>query len=197
MNSRAFPIRPAPTHFIRAAHRTIRREFLDHTLFWNAVDLERKLGIVSRITTIIRVHMRRWTANTPDEISGDNSHATCSTTQLRVEKALRRSVPTPGCSLSYNSPCTGSSKLNSRRRCGPLTRSELHSLKSRIALAVKRLRMWLMPRSPTHSLGWYRRLIARKFDGSKSRRYPGRPRIDDEIEQRVVRMAKENSDWGQ
>ena len=45
-------------------------------------------------------------------------------------------------------------------------------------------------------LGWYRRLIARKFDGSNSRRYPGRPRIGDEIEQWVVRMAKENSDWG-
>ena len=43
---------------------------------------------------------------------------------------------------------------------------------------------------------WYRKLVAHKFDGSKSRRYPGRPRIDDEIEQLVVRMAKENSDWG-
>ena len=49
---------------------------------------------------------------------------------------------------------------------------------------------------PDTLLGWYRRLIARKFDGSKSRRYPGRPRMDDEIEQWVVRMAKENSDWG-
>jgi transposase len=49
---------------------------------------------------------------------------------------------------------------------------------------------------PDTLLGWYRRLIARKFDGSKSRRYLGRPRIDDEIEQWVVRMAKENSDWG-
>ena len=49
---------------------------------------------------------------------------------------------------------------------------------------------------PDTLLGWYRRLIARKFDGSKSRRYPGRPRIDAEIEQLVVRMAKENSDWG-
>jgi hypothetical protein len=49
---------------------------------------------------------------------------------------------------------------------------------------------------PDTLLGWYRRLIARKFDGSKSRRYPGRPRIDDEIEQWVVRMAKENSNWG-
>ncbi|MGB5519757.1 MAG: helix-turn-helix domain-containing protein [Gammaproteobacteria bacterium] len=49
---------------------------------------------------------------------------------------------------------------------------------------------------PDTLLGWYRRLIARKFDGSASRRYPGRPRIDDEIEKLVVRMAKENSDWG-
>jgi hypothetical protein len=49
---------------------------------------------------------------------------------------------------------------------------------------------------PDILLGWYRRLIARKFDGSKSRRYPGRPRIDDEIEQWVVRMAQDNSDWG-
>ena len=49
---------------------------------------------------------------------------------------------------------------------------------------------------PDTILGWYRKLIARKFDGSKSRRYPGRPRIDDEIEQFVVRMAKENTDWG-
>jgi transposase InsO family protein len=49
---------------------------------------------------------------------------------------------------------------------------------------------------PDTLLSGYRRLIARKFDGSKSRRYPGRPRIDDEIEQWVVRMAKENSDWG-
>jgi len=49
---------------------------------------------------------------------------------------------------------------------------------------------------PDTIMGWYRRLVARKFDGSESRRYPGRPRIDGEIEQLVVRMAKENTDWG-
>jgi len=48
---------------------------------------------------------------------------------------------------------------------------------------------------PDNILGWYQKLVARKFDGSRSRRYPGPPRIDDEIEQLVVRMAKENSDW--
>jgi len=49
---------------------------------------------------------------------------------------------------------------------------------------------------PDTLMGWYRRLVARKFDGSKSRHYPGRPRVDGEIEQLVVCMAKENSDWG-
>jgi putative transposase len=49
---------------------------------------------------------------------------------------------------------------------------------------------------PDTLLAWYRRLIARKFDGSKLRRYPGRPRIDGEIEHLVVRMAKEDSNWG-
>lgn len=45
-------------------------------------------------------------------------------------------------------------------------------------------------------LGWYRRLMARKFDGSKSHQYSGRPRIDDEMEQWLVRMAEQNSYWG-
>jgi len=49
---------------------------------------------------------------------------------------------------------------------------------------------------PDTILGWYRKLVARKFDGSKARRYPGRPRVDCEIEELVVRMAKENVTWG-
>jgi transposase InsO family protein len=42
---------------------------------------------------------------------------------------------------------------------------------------------------------WHRKLIARKYDGSKQRG-PGRPRVPDEIHQLVVRMATENRDWG-
>ena len=49
---------------------------------------------------------------------------------------------------------------------------------------------------PDTILGWYRKLVANKFDGSKSRRYPGRPRIEPELEQLVVRIAKENIGWG-
>ena len=49
---------------------------------------------------------------------------------------------------------------------------------------------------PDTILAWYRKLVARKFDGSKACRKPGRPRIKPEVEQLIVRMAKENHDWG-
>src|SRR5262245_478550 len=49
---------------------------------------------------------------------------------------------------------------------------------------------------PDTILGWYRKLVASKFDGSKVRRGPGRPRIRREVEQLIVRMAEENRDWG-
>src|SRR5215469_11720061 len=49
---------------------------------------------------------------------------------------------------------------------------------------------------PNTILAWYQRLIARKFDGSRSRSYPGRPRTSAEVEELVVRFARENSGWG-
>ena len=50
--------------------------------------------------------------------------------------------------------------------------------------------------TPDTLLCWYKRLIAQKFDGSTPRRQLGRPRVAEEIEQLVVRMAEENSAWG-
>ena len=49
--------------------------------------------------------------------------------------------------------------------------------------------------TPDTILRWYRRLIARKYDGSK-RRGPGRPRTANDIAELVVRMAKESPTWG-
>jgi len=49
---------------------------------------------------------------------------------------------------------------------------------------------------PDTILGWYRKLVACKFDGSKARRGSGRPRIKREVEQLIIRMASENRDWG-
>jgi hypothetical protein len=49
--------------------------------------------------------------------------------------------------------------------------------------------------TPDTILRWYRTLIARKYDGSQ-RRSPGRPRIDSEIADLVVRIATENPRFG-
>ena len=49
---------------------------------------------------------------------------------------------------------------------------------------------------PETILAWYRKLVARKFDGSQARGSRGRPRISREVEQLIVRMAMENRDWG-
>ena len=49
---------------------------------------------------------------------------------------------------------------------------------------------------PDTLMAWYRKLIANKFDGSKYRKSWGRPRVDEETERLVVRMAKGNPAWG-
>src|SRR5437899_10400133 len=48
---------------------------------------------------------------------------------------------------------------------------------------------------PDTILGWYRKLIANKFDGSKFRRSVGRPKVDQETERLVLQMARENPSW--
>ena len=49
--------------------------------------------------------------------------------------------------------------------------------------------------TPDTILRWYRRLVAKKYDGSK-RRPPGRPTTKPDIAALVVRMANENPTWG-
>src|SRR5215472_16748303 len=49
---------------------------------------------------------------------------------------------------------------------------------------------------PETILGWHRKLVAKKFDGSKNRRGPGRPRVDKALERLVLRMVDENPTWG-
>ena len=49
---------------------------------------------------------------------------------------------------------------------------------------------------PDTILAWHRTLVAQKFDGSRHRKSLGRPRIDPEIEDLVLRLARENRAWG-
>jgi hypothetical protein len=46
---------------------------------------------------------------------------------------------------------------------------------------------------PDTILAWYRRLVAQKFDGSKYRRYSGRPSVNREVTELVLRLALENT----
>jgi putative transposase len=63
-------------------------------------------------------------------------------------------------------------------------------------LGRKRLQEVATLVTPDTLLRGYRCLIARKFDGSRHRRHLGRPRVPEEVEQLVVRMAEENPRWG-
>jgi putative transposase len=63
-------------------------------------------------------------------------------------------------------------------------------------LGRKRLQEVATLVTPGTLLRWYRQLIARKFDGSMQRRQLGRPRVTEEVEQLVMRMAEDNPSWG-
>jgi len=49
---------------------------------------------------------------------------------------------------------------------------------------------------PETVLGWHRALVRRKWAAFGRRRGPGRPRIDRECRQLILRLARENSRWG-
>jgi putative transposase len=50
--------------------------------------------------------------------------------------------------------------------------------------------------SPDTILRWHRQLVAAKWDYSKRRKNVGRPEINQEIAELVLRFAKENPTWG-
>jgi putative transposase len=63
-------------------------------------------------------------------------------------------------------------------------------------LGRQRLKAMATIATPDTLMRWYHRLIAQKFDGSMQRRQLGRPRVAEEVEQLVMRMAEENPSWG-
>lgn len=70
----------------------------------------------------------------------------------------------------------------------------------RLAARAKRLGRKLLSHvativTPETLLGWHRKLIAKKYDGSANRG-PGRPGTAAEIAALVTRMAEENRSWG-
>jgi len=63
------PYTPLSHPFIERVIGTIRREFLDHTLFWNAADLERKLADFQIYYNRHRTHSSLG-SDTPAEVAG-------------------------------------------------------------------------------------------------------------------------------
>ncbi len=71
----------------------------------------------------------------------------------------------------------------------------------RLAVKAKRLTRELLEATtvlftPETVLGWYRKLIAQKYDGSQNCKNPGRPKVSQEITDLVIRFKKENPYWG-
>ncbi len=58
-------------------------------------------------------------------------------------------------------------------------------------LGRKRLKDVATIATPDTLLRWYKQLSAQKFDGSTHRHHVGRPRVVEEIEQLVIRMAED------
>jgi hypothetical protein len=81
-----------------------------------------------------------------------------------------------------------------RRRLTDTERRRLAALAH--PLGRKQLKDTATIATPNTLMRWYQRLIANKFDGSRRRKAPGRPRVDEEIEQHAIRMATENPTWG-
>ena len=87
------------------------------------------------------------------------------------------------------------SKLSGRRP--QLTDSERMRLaKLGKKLGLKALKDVAAIVKPETILGWYRDLVAQKFDGSAKRQKSGRPRVNEELEKLVLRIVEENSSWG-
>jgi transposase InsO family protein len=66
---KSIPCVPLSHPFIERVIGTIRREFLDHLMFWNARDLERKLGDFQHYYNRHRVHAS-LEGQTPAEVNG-------------------------------------------------------------------------------------------------------------------------------
>jgi putative transposase len=84
--------------------------------------------------------------------------------------------------------------LPARMRLSDPERSTLAEIGKRLGRTA--LQQVACVAKPDTILAWYRRLIARKFDGSKHRASSGRPPTAPEVEALIVRFARENPGWG-
>ena len=77
-----------------------------------------------------------------------------------------------------------------------LTDHERRTLAERAIVLGKLMADTVTIVKPETILKWHRRLVAQKFDGSRFRKRHGRPSTKAELEDLVVRLARENPTWG-
>ena len=76
-----------------------------------------------------------------------------------------------------------------------------NSQRMRLAAKAKKLSRKMLEQctvlfTPDTILGWFRKFIAERYDGSKNRTKAGRPRITDEIVRLVIQFKEESPRWG-
>lgn len=82
------PYVPLSHPFVERLIGTIRREYLDHVLFWNTVDLERKLTEFKVYYNESRTHLS-LEGDTPAELSGCESKQIAFLNNYRWKKHCR------------------------------------------------------------------------------------------------------------
>ena len=86
------------------------------------------------------------------------------------------------------------SKLQKPVRFNDNERIQLAKIRKRLGLkALKEISCIVKPET---IIEWFRRLVAKKFDGSKHRKTHGRPPITRELEDLIILFAAENPGWG-
>jgi len=82
-----------------------------------------------------------------------------------------------------------------RRQVGsPRFESQARLLYAALGRVLPRRSWSVFPVRPETILRWHRRLVARRWTYPHKR--PGRPPIDQEVRQLILRLARENSHWG-
>jgi putative transposase len=85
---------PISHPFVERLIGTIRREFLDQTLFWNAIDLEKKLGVFLEYYNHSRVHAS-LKGDTPAQVSGESKTRKANLDRYRWQTRCRELVQLP------------------------------------------------------------------------------------------------------
>src|SRR5215510_9223290 len=85
-------------------------------------------------------------------------------------------------------------QINGRVQLTDNERQELAEIGAK--LGKQALREIATIAKPDTILAWNRKFAAQQADTSKPPKSVGRPRVDEEIEAVVIRMARENRSWG-